>query len=189
VLLPLSREQNAVIELPRPIPACRWRNGLVTVVLVTGCASRSAEDAGADSSALDAPTLDVIMATDTPRPDVPGAETAPSRDSSCVGVDAPTDVQNMNPPDGARVECRTTANCLGIGRHCTMGGGQCDAEQNFCDRDLSPMGQGICIRIGCAVGHHDCGPGATCCSTEMTQFTPVCVPSDCRPSDCPLEAP
>jgi hypothetical protein len=188
-----TRERTIVFEMLRIESARPATVGLMGLLLLAGCPPQSTTDGGADGTSTDAPVSDGPSGAESgpmdSGSDAGGPDATPPADSACTGVDAPTDVQNMNPPDGAIVACRTTANCMGIGRRCSMSGNECSAEHNYCDLDLSPMGQGICIRIGCAVGHHDCGPGATCCSTPMTQNTPVCLPSNCRPTDCPLEAP
>jgi hypothetical protein len=113
-----------------------------------------------------------------------GADAASDAQSA---ADAGTDAGVCMPPQGAT--CPTTAgNCKGIGNPCTKGGGECTSIGKSCDKDLDPTGQGICISyLACTPGQHDCGTGASCCKTAMTQNVAVCLPNQCIVSDCTPE--
>lgn len=81
--------------------------------------------------------------------------------------------------------CEPTENEMGIGRACTEGGGEC-AEGTTCTGDQpGNSGDGFCLRIGGCTMDADCGTGAVCCApAEAGGFLNICLPEECRPSDC-----
>ncbi|MBI3071277.1 MAG: hypothetical protein HYY84_04035 [Deltaproteobacteria bacterium] len=116
-----------------------------------------------------------------------GKATTASDAGTTGGVDA--DAGCVAPRGDAGV-CPTEAgNCMGIGHPCTPGGGQCNVYTGTsCDKDLSVDGVGMCVKVfACTPGQKQCGNGASCCQTPMTQNVAVCLPNQCVPSDCMAE--
>jgi hypothetical protein len=79
-------------------------------------------------------------------------------------------------------------NELGVGRHCTVGGGEC-GESLLCDKDMDAKGAGACILVGCS-GDADCGTGATCCHPkEAPEGLMICIIDPCLPPECKAPPP
>lgn len=99
--------------------------------------------------------------------------------SGCDGK--PSGSTSTNP------ECGTKpANELGIGQKCTKGGKECPSGM-MCTLDQSstpPESPGFCFKLGCDATA-DCGTRATCCAPKQAGgLVKVCMPDECRPSDC-----
>jgi hypothetical protein len=118
----------------------------------------------------------------------PDLSSAPPADLAQGTASAADLALTSAPVDGAAGVCPPTmGNSKGIGTPCTKGGSQCPSGL-LCDKDLNDQGVGMCISLGsCSPGHGDCGAGASCCKTAMTQNFPVCLPNPCVPAGCTIE--
>lgn len=107
----------------------------------------------------------------------PDTSLVPARDVP-VAVDTAADTATG---DVVTVCYQGPGNELGIGKHCTKGGGECPQPLK-CDIDLDPQGAGVCIKLLCKA-EADCGTHAGCCKPTGSPIN-VCIYDDCLPPEC-----
>ena len=70
-------------------------------------------------------------------------------------------------------------NDLGLGSHCTEGGGECDDFGFICTEDIEEVaGAEVCIGLACTTSS-DCGEGGVCCSIPAAEGLTLCLPPSC----------
>ncbi len=75
------------------------------------------------------------------------------------------------------------ANEIGLGEHCTAGGGECAAGLTCIDDMGFVEGIETCIKVGCQA-QADCGEGGVCCSISQAGGFTMCLPPSCNLGIC-----
>lgn len=107
--------------------------------------------------------------------------TGTDMDISGMGLDCPLDGDMDGDSDGeAPLECpgSPTGNDLGVGKSCTVAGGECMAVNTICALDVDPTAPAICVILNCSA-QEDCGTDADCYDVDNGMM--VCLPTDCAP--------
>jgi len=97
------------------------------------------------------------------------------------GIDAPaTPADAACTADGCKNPC-AVGNDKGVGRYCTPGGGECNANSNlggfiFCTKDYEPA-EDVQYCTGPCTKDSDCGQNAYC--TGAGQGGRGCIPASC----------